>query len=432
MPHLSRRALIGASLSVSASATLTGCASQGASIGLQTANRMPDDEPAWAEVAAHYDVKPGITNVENGNWGLMARPVLDAYTTHTERVNRDNSFFARREYGPIWRGIIDEVTERMGAQPGEVALTRGASEALQCMIGGYNRLQPGEAVMFADLDYGSIMGAMRWRAKQSGADVVELAIPEQITHDALVAFYIDALDQHPNTRLLLLTHLSHRTGLVMPVRDIADAAHARGVDVVVDAAHSWGQIDFQVPDLGADFVGFNLHKWVGAPVGVGAMYIKADRLDRIDPNLSAGPWELDRIEGRVHTGTSNMAAFMTVPDAFAWQDQLGAKSKAERLAHLRGVWVSECAEVDGIDVLTPDDPRLHAGITSFRFTGLTSIDENKAIAAYLLDEHSVFTVHRTGVAAGACVRVTPGYYNSAEDMRKAAKAIIAARTHFQA
>ena len=391
---------------------------------------IPTDEAVWARFGAQYDVKPGIINAENGNWGLMARPVLDAYKAHTERVNRDNSYFSRREYRPIWQDVVSQVTARMGAQDGEVALTRGASEALQCIIGGYNQLNAGDAVMFADLDYGSIMQAMRWRAQQSGAEVVELTVPEPATREALIALYADAFERHPNTRLLLLTHLSHRTGLVMPVREIADIAHARGIDVVVDAAHSWGQIDFQVPDLGADFVGFNLHKWVGAPIGVGAMYIQADRLNRVSPNLSAGAWEQDRIEGRVHTGTSNLAAYMTVPDAFAWQDEMGAASKAARLKYLRSLWVNTCREVDGIEILTPEEDGLHAGITSFRLSGMISVDDNKAIAAHMLDAHDVFTVHRTGVAKGACIRVTPGYYSSAEDMHKTAAAIIASRNHF--
>ena len=246
----------------------------------------------------------------------------------------------------------------------------------------------------------------------------------------MIEAYRDALSRHPNTRLLLLTHISHRTGLVVPVREISEIAHEQGVDVVVDAAHSWGQMDFKAPDLGADFVGFNLHKWIGAPIGVGVMYIRHDRLSDIDPNMSAGPGESGSIHGRVHTGTSNFAAYMSVPDAFAFQDSMGWPQKAARLNYLRNLWVSECRTAEGIEILTPDDARMHAGITSFRFRGMTTPEENKAIAAYLLDRHGVFTVHRTGVAAGACVRVTPGYYNSAKDMKRAATAILDARAHF--
>ncbi|WP_084399087.1 aminotransferase class V-fold PLP-dependent enzyme [Henriciella aquimarina] len=429
MTQLSRRSLLAASLASPFAGGVSGLATaQSASVPPAPAG--PDDEAYWARVAANYDVTGDITNVENGNWGLMAHPVLDAYKAHTERVNRDNSYFARRAYGPIFMDILEETATRLGASTDEIAFTRGATEALQNLIAGYNRLEPGDAVMMADLDYGSVMNTMRWKASQAGAETIEIAIPEPATHDAVLETYRAALTSHPNTRLLLLTHISHRTGLVMPVREISEMAHEQGVDVVVDAAHSWGQMDFTAPDLGADFIGFNLHKWIGAPIGVGAMYIRKGRLGDIDPNMSAGPGEVDSIHGRVHTGTSNFAAYMSVPDAFAFQDTMGWPEKAARLSHLRDLWVSQCQGVEGVEVLTPDDPRMHAGITSFRFSGMASEDENKAIAAYLLEHHQVFTVHRTGVTAGACIRVTPGYYNSARDMQRAAAAILDARQHF--
>lgn len=429
MTQLSRRNLLAASLAGPLAGGLSGIATaQSASIPPSAGEA--DDEAYWARVAANYDVTGEITNVENGNWGLMARPVLEAYKAHTERVNRENSYFARRAYGPIYMGILEETASRLGVTMQELAFTRGATEALQNLISGYNKLQAGEAVMIADLDYGSVMNTMRWKARQAGAETIEIAIPEPATRDAVLETYRTALTNHPTTRLLLLTHISHRTGLVMPVREISEMAHEQGVDVVVDAAHSWGQMDFKAPDLGADFIGFNLHKWIGAPIGVGAMYIREGRLESIDPNMSAGPDEADAIRGRVHTGTSNFAAYMSVPDAFAFQDKMGWPQKAARLSYLRNLWVAQCRSVDGIEILTPDDERMYAGITSFRFQGMTSEDENKAIAAYLLDKHRVFTVHRTGVSDGACVRVTPGYYNSAEDMHRAAAAIVDARQHF--
>lgn len=429
MFEMSRRNLLTAALATPLASQLSNPAAA-QTVSRQGGPKGPGDESFWASIARNYDVTDEIINVENGNWGLMARPVLDAYKAHTERVNRENSYFARRAYGPIYMGILEETASRLGVKTTELAFTRGATEALQNIIAGYNRLAPGEAVMIADLDYGSVMNTMRWKARQTGAQTVEVAVPEPATRDAVIETYRDALASHPQTRLLLLTHVSHRTGLVLPVREIVEIAHEQDVDVVVDAAHSWGQIDFKAPDLGADFIGFNLHKWIGAPIGVGAVYIRDGRLDAIDPNMSAGPGEDGSVHGRVHTGTSNFAAYMSVPDAFAFQDKMGWPQKASRLSYLRNLWVSRCGSIDGIDILTPDDDGMHAGITSFRLRGMKSEDQNKAIAAYMLEHHRVFTVHRTGVSAGACVRVTPGYYNSASDMLRAADAILDARNHF--
>ena len=427
MVRFSRRSMV----TVGALAPLVSSFSAHAASQAGQGERAAGDD-VWSWIVSQYDVRPGIINVENGNWGLMARPVLEAYQAHTERVNRDNSFFARREFGAMAQQIIALTQARMNAGDNEVALTRGASEALQNIIGGYNGLQPGDAVMMADLDYGSVMEAMRWRANRSGAEVVTLNIPEGAGFDALIEFYRQAFLAHPQTKLLLLTHISHRTGLMLPVREITDIAHQHGIDVVVDAAHSWGQVEFTVDDLGADFVGFNLHKWMGAPIGVGAMYIRADKLYRIDQNLSEVSGDPERIQTRVHTGTSNFAAVMTLPDAFAFQDLLKQADKAGRLRALRRIWVDAVSDVARIEVLTPDDDRLHGGITSFRFSEMTDARSNHAIAEYLLERHNVFTVLRTGVASGACVRVTPGYYNTPEDMQIVARAILDAHRHFRA
>lgn len=429
MVMLSRRTLLAATAFAPLASSLAGCAS--AANTTRVAPPVPDAAGFWDWVPSQYDVDPEITNVENGNWGLMARPVLDAYMAHTERVNRDNSFFARREYGRIANGILDELRIRLGAQNNEVAFTRGATEALQNIIGGYNKLTSGDTVIMADLDYDSVMEAMRWRAQKSDCAVITLSIPENTDHDELITLYKLAFEANPKTKLLLLTHISHRTGLMMPVREITRIAHEHGIDVVVDAAHSWGQVDFRVTDLEADFIGFNLHKWMGAPIGVGAMYIRSDKLARIDKNLSEISGHDENIYSRVHTGTSNFAAFMTLPDAFAFQDQLALANKAKRLRSLRKIWVDQVRDVDGIDVLTPEDDRLHAGITSFRFTGMTSAESNRAIADYLYEKHRVFTVLRTGVAAGACVRITPGYYNTPEDMQTTAEAISDALRFFR-
>ncbi|WP_335591076.1 aminotransferase class V-fold PLP-dependent enzyme [Hyphomonas oceanitis] len=383
----------------------------------------PDDEAYWSRIAAHYDVTDEVTNLENAYWGLMSRPVLDAYIRNTEHVNRENSFYARRKYNADMVPIHARVAGLLGTSTDEIVLTRGATEALQGLIGGYRGLKPGDAVMYADLDYDSMLTAMDTLAERNGCSVVRLAIPEPVTHDELLTFYADALKANPKVRLLLLTHVSHRTGLVMPIREIVAMARERGVDCIVDAAHSWGQLDFTVDDLGADFVGFNMHKWIGAPLGVGIMYIRKGRLESIAPNISERPEGTGTIYNRVHTGTTNFAASLSVPNALDFHERVGPANKAARFAYLRNLWVSEMRSDPRLEILTPDDPRLHAGITSIRIKGRTSLEDNLALVKTLLDEHGIFTVHRTGVAKGCCVRITPSLYNTPQDSLKLVAAL---------
>jgi isopenicillin-N epimerase len=387
------------------------------------------DEAYWRRIADQYWITDRTTNLEAGYFGMMPAPVLAAYHAHIDRVNRESSYFARREYGGFATEARERTASALGVAPDEIAFARNATEALQALIGQYNRLEAGDTVLYADLDYPAMQQAMNALAARHGASVATLVIPEPASRETLLDAYSEALDAHPRTRLLLLTHANNKTGLIHPVRAIAELAHSRGIDVIVDAAHSFGQVPLALPDLGAAFVGVNLHKWVGAPVGVGALYIRRDALDAIDrAHGDEGP--LDRIDSRIHTGTTNFATIMTVPDALDFQERIGVPYKAARLRYLRDAWVGPARSIAGVDILTPDDPDLVGALTSFRLHGDGSRAGNLEIVRVLDEEFGVFTVHRTGIAAGDCVRVTPSLYNTPDDARRLVEAleVLAART----
>ena len=243
---------------------------------------VASDEAYWTRVAAHYRVDRKINNLEAGYWGLMATPVAENTARHIERVNRENSYYARRTFPADLTAVRARVASYLRVEPDEIAFTRSATESLQGLISGYNRLKPGDAVLYADLDYPAMQNAMKWLADRRGVKVIRFAIPEPATHDNVIAAYTAALEKNPDVRLVLLTHVSNKTGLVLPVAAITALARARGADTIVDAAHAIGQMDITVPDIGADFVGFNLHKWIGAPLGVAVFYIKKSRLPDVD------------------------------------------------------------------------------------------------------------------------------------------------------
>jgi selenocysteine lyase/cysteine desulfurase len=403
-----------------ASATITGASAQAQTVAavLPTLNSstMATDVTYWDAVRKLYAVSPSIVNLENGYWGIMAESVRLDYLAKTDMVNRENSFYARTQFGRDAEAARLAVAAAVGAAPAEVALTRGATEALQLLIAGYNKLQPGDTVLYSDLDYDSMQYAMNWLKERRGVNVVKFSIPEPATRSAVLQTYQKVLADHPKAALLLVTHVSHRTGLVMPVAEIAGLARARGVDVVLDAAHSWGQIDFKVQDLGVDFIGFNLHKWIGAPLGIGFMYVAKSRLADIDRAMGDEDWAPTDIRSRVHTGTYNFASVLALPGALALHQQIGPRAKALRLRHLRDYWVNRVRDFKGLEILTPDEPGMAAGITSFRLAGKGTAADNNAIVAQLRDQFGVFTVRRAGVAKGQCIRVSPAIYTSEADL----------------
>jgi selenocysteine lyase/cysteine desulfurase len=287
--------------------------------------------------------------------------------------------------------------------------------------------------MYADLDYHSMQYAMNWLRKRRGVDIVRITIPEPATRQAVLDTYAKALKDHPRVRLLLLTHLNNRTGLVLPVRDLAQLARDKGVDTIVDAAHSWGQLDFTIPDLGADFAGFSLHKWMNAPLGTGFLHIRHGRLADIDRAYDDETYPADDIRSRTQLGTADVAPVLSVPQALDFHHTLGGSAvKQARLRYLRNRWVHQVKHIDNLEILTPDDPEMYGAITSFRVTGRTSEADNTAIAKYLLDRHRIFTVQRGGPAKGDCVRVTPALFTLSHHVDALARALHDVATRFGA
>jgi selenocysteine lyase/cysteine desulfurase len=376
----------------------------------------------WDAIAREYDVTREVIQLEHGNWGMMARPVLAAYRAHVERVNRDTSYYARRTMVDDLEAARAALASAIGVGTDEITFTRNATEAMKALILQYNRLKPGDAVLYADLDYDSMQTSMESLAARRSVRVMKIALPEPATHQSVVDTYRAAFDANPAIRMVLLTHLSHRTGLVLPIAEIATMARERGIDALVDSAHAVGQLDFKLPDLRADFIGINVHKWIGNPLGVGALYVRRERIDAIDPDPAEDP-RSSNITTRVHTGTPDYAAQLTVPAALQFQAAIGAAPRAARLLALRDRWVSQVRDLSQVEVLTPDDPAMHGAITSFRIRGRTSHDDNVALAKTLLERHRIFTVHRDGLASGSCVRVTPALASRMSDVDALAAAI---------
>jgi len=385
--------------------------------------RSVTDENFWKIVQSQYDVTDEITNLEAGYWSIMSIPTTQAYIRNTHFINSHNTYYARRHYQGDYNAIIKRLALKLGVGEDELVLTRNATEALQSLINGYNKLEPGDTVLYADTDYGSMQSEMRFLKTYRGVNVVKIDMPEPASYQETIDAYEKGLNENPKSKMMLVTHISNRTGLITPVKEVAALAKSRGVDVILDAAHSWGQFDFDFQDLGVDFVGFNLHKWIAAPLGVGMLYIRKGRVLDIDPLRGEASADNTSVRTRVHTGTMNFASVLTIPTALDFQENIGIKNISARLRALRNQWVGEVEGNKNIEILTPNDERMHAAITSFRVKGKTSGQDNRDLVRLLTEKYGIFTVNIGGLAKGGAIRVSPALYNSKADVKKLSAAI---------
>lgn len=383
---------------------------------------MPDntrrarDEAFWQTFADRYDRHPGPVNLENGYFGRMSRTVVEDYQRHIEQINNSNSIYVRQRFEQHDSlDIRAQLAELIGVRAQSIAFTQNATAGLQSLIRNYNRLEPGDQVLICDLEYDTVKGAMRWLARHRGVEVIEIEHTHPASFDSLLATYRDAFIRHPKLKLMALTHVTHRTGLVMPVQAIAALAKEHGVDIILDGAHALGQIEFDLEALGIAFAGYNLHKWIGSPLTLGFLYIAPQRLADIDPDMGEMHFPLNDIRSRTPYSTPNIPALMTLPLVFEEHRALGgAAAKGARVNYLRNLWVSAVRNLPGIEVTTPDDPRLYCGITSMRFTRHA---DQQAMVERLLNDYNLFTVVRNGAACGPCIRITPSLTTTAAEIQ---------------
>ena len=380
------------------------------------------DDNFWHAIAERYDVAPGPINLENGYFGRMTRDVAQDYQRNIDFINRNNSLPVRQHFDQAQSSKLrDHLADQLGLDPAGVALTARASDALQSLIRNYNGLQPGDQLLICDLEYHSVEYAMRWVARQRGLELIEISHKHPATHESLVASYREAFERHPRIKLMALTHVTHRTGLVMPVQEIVAAAKEHGVDVILDGAHALGQIEFDLQALGVAFAGYNLHKWIGAPLTLGFMYIDPQRLADIDPDMGDRHYPEPDIRNRSPYGTVNIPAWLTLPKVLQEHEEMGGTgAKGARLNYLRDLWVSEARKMPGIEVLIEDDPRLRCAITALRFTRL---QDQQPMVDRLLKDYNLFTVARNGSACGSCIRITVGFTTTLDHINQLVRAL---------
>lgn len=376
-----------------------------------------EDEKFWKRIAKkYYDIAPDYINLENGYYGIQPKPVLQAFQKNVETANKQASRFARKDYPGITKAVIKELADFLNVSDEEILITRNATEALNIAIQGYP-FKTGDEVLINQLDYFSMIEAFRMLEKRGQIKVSAFEMPLHPSgEDELVELYRKQITD--KTKVILLTHVSNINGLIVPVAKIAAMAKEKGIDTITDSAHALGQIKFSLPELNSDFIGLNLHKWIGNPVGAGVLYIKKARIKEMNPLFGDVNTSEERINKLGHFGTTPFAVMMTIPDSLAFNRMLGVERIQQRLHYLKRTWINEVKDHPNVEVVTPVDANLSCAIASFRINNKTSA----AVTDYLFNEHNIFTVGRV-LGKQGCIRVTPSVYNSAGDVKKLAEAI---------
>ena len=418
MPATNRRRFLQRAGVFSATAFFSSLAKPSWSRNLESAIRnaegIPPDELAteedfWYYIQQSFTVSPSLINLNNGGVSPAPKTVQDAMKRYYDYCNEAPSYY-------MWR-ILDQGREPLrknmaklaGCSPEEIAINRNSSEGLETVIFGL-QLKAGDEVVAAKQDYPNMVNAYKQREMRDGIKVVwiNLELPSE-DEDYMVRQYVNAFTS--KTKVVHITHIINWNGQILPVKKIAREAHKRGIDVVVDGAHSFAHFDFKVPDLDADYFAASLHKWLYAPIGSGMLYVKKEKIKDIYPLFAMGDPLKDDIRKFEALGTRPFFIEQAIGKSLEFHEMIGSERKEKRLHYLKNYWMEKVKDIPKVKFNTSMHPKWGCAIGNVAVEGKKPGD----LDTFLLDKYRVHTVSIVWENISG-VRITPNVYTTTDNL----------------
>lgn len=375
----------------------------------RTAADVAADEDFWREVQLGFTLDRTVINLNNGGVCPSPRVVHEALKRYLDHANQAPVFNMWQEQEPNLERVRQGLALDAGCDPEELAITRNASEALQIAQLGID-LRPGDEVVTTTQDYGRMLDTWEQRVRRDGISLKKVTFPvPPPSMDDLTQRLTSAIG--PKTKVLHFCHITNLTGQIFPVADICRIARARGVQTIVDGAHAFGHFPFEISDLGCDYYGTSLHKWLLAPIGTGFLYVRRERIESLWPLTPAAASKARDIRKFEEIGTHPAANHNAVADARVFHQTIGVQRKVARLRYLRDRWMRRLADHPGTTIHTSFDPAQSGAIGNL---GTPGVDPARLAAHLYADHRIIVTPIKHPEFEG--IRVTPNVYTTLEEV----------------
>ncbi len=369
------------------------------------------DEDFWFTIQNAFSVTRGIINLNNGGVSPSPRIVTEALVRYIWQQEDATAYTMWQILEPQSETIRTGLAELFGCDREEIAITRNASESLETLLLGIN-LKSGDEILTTTQDYGRMLTTVRQREQREGISLklIKIPIPPQNLSEIASAFERAVTSQ---TRLIQIAHQVNITGQITPVKAVCDMARARGIETIVDGAHSFAQFDFKQKDLGCDYFGTSLHKWLYAPKGTGMLYVKRDKIEHIWPLFAAEKKQAADIRKFEEIGTHSAAPKLAIGEALLFHNGIGGKRKEARLRYLSRYWMNRLKDVPKVRFNTSFDEKQSCAIANVQIEGLNPA----AVGNYLFATHRIFTtpiIHEEFQG----LRITPNLYTTIGELNR--------------
>jgi selenocysteine lyase/cysteine desulfurase len=395
--------------SASIASLLRGVEAAGKSVTHLTPEEAAADEDYWAAIQNSFSVTRGIINLNNGGVSPSPRIVTEALVRYIWEQEDCTAYTMWEILEPQCETIRTGLAEMFGCDREEIAITRNASESLEILLDGLD-FKPGDEILSTTQDYPRMLTTLRQREQRENLKLklIQVPIPPKNLDEITAAFEKGITDR---TRLILISHMINITGQITPVKAVCDLARSRGIETIVDGAHSFAQFAFKRDDLSCDYFGTSLHKWLYAPKGTGLLYVKRDKIDKIWPLMAAEAKQANDIRKFEEIGTHSAAPKLAIGEALVFHNGIGAKRKEARLRYLSRYWMNKLKDVPKIRFNTSFESNQSCGIANVHIDGT----DPKAVTKYLFDKHKIFTVPIIHEEFQG-IRITPNLYTTLSEL----------------
>ena len=367
------------------------------------------DEDFWFQIQQAFTVTRGITNLNNGGVSPSPRIVTEALVRYIWEQEDATAYTMWQILEPQSETIRTGLANLFGCDREEIAITRNASESLEILLMGMD-LKSGDEVLTTTQDYGRMLTTLRQREQREGLvlKLIKVPIPPK-NLDEIVAAFNKGIT--PKTRVILVSHVINITGQITPVKAICDLAKSKGIEVIVDGAHSFAHFAFTQKNLGCDYYGTSLHKWLYAPKGTGLLYVKREKIEKIWPLMAADISQKNDIRKFEEIGTHSAAPKLAIGEALLFHNGIGSKRKEARLRYLSRYWMNKLKELPNVRFNTSFDENQSCAVANVEIVGV----DPGALGTYLMDAHKIFTVPIIHDEFKG-MRITPNVYTTLREL----------------
>ena len=363
------------------------------------------DEDYWATIQQAFSVTRGIINLNNGGVSPSPRMVTEAFVRYTWQQEDATAYTMWQILEPQSETVRTGLAEVFGCDAEEIAITRNASESLEILLMGLD-LKAGDEILTTTQDYPRMLTTLKQRELREGLKVnlIKIPVAPENVDDIATAFERAVT---PKTKLILVSHQINLTGQILPVKKICDMARSKGIETIVDGAHAFAQFDFKRDDLGCDYYGTSLHKWIYAPKGTGMLYVRKDKIAKVWALMASEDKNRNDIRKFEEIGTHSAAMRLAIGEAILFHNAIGGKRKEERLRYLSRYWMNKLKDVQKVGFNTSFDPKQSCAIANFKIDGIDPV----ALGGYLMSKHKIFTTPIVFPEFNG-IRITPNVYTT--------------------